>query len=67
MNQPYKSINHEREDIPRENPPNTKDEKPTNSLSIIDRFAENGLQHINRFPDKRYHLSSKEERSNVAL
>ena len=56
-----------RQDIPWENPPNTKVEKPNNSLSVIYRFAENGLQHISRFPNKRYHLSSREERSNETL
>ena len=48
-------------------PPNTEDEKPNNSLSMTDRFAENGLQHISRLPDKRYHLSNREERSNATL
>ena len=56
-----------RQDIPWENPPNIEDEKPNNSLSIINRFVENGLQHIRIFLDKRYHLSSREERSNVTL
>ena len=42
-----------RQDMPQENPPNTEDGKPSNSLSIIDRFVENCLQHNNRFPDKR--------------
>ena len=67
INQPYKSINHERQDIPWENTPNTDDEKPNNSSSMIDRFAENGLQHIRILPDKRYHLSSREERSNATM
>ena len=44
-----------RQDVPCENPPNTKDEKPINSLSIIDRLVENGLQHISIFLDKREH------------
>ena len=44
-----------------------EDEKPINSLSMIDRFAENGLQNISRSPNKRYHLSSREERSNATL
>ena len=53
--------------IPLENPPNTKDEKPNNYLSMIDRFGENGLQHIRILPDKIYHYNSREERSNVTL
>ena len=28
----------------------TEDEKPSNYLSVIDRFVENGLKHIIRFP-----------------
>ena len=52
-----------RQNVPSENPPNTEDEKPNNSLSIIDRLAKNGLQHISRFPNKRYHLNNREERS----
>ena len=44
-----------------------EDEKPNNSLSMIDRLAKNGLQHISRFLDKRYHLNSREERSNATL
>ena len=44
-----------RQDIPWENPPNTEDEKTNNSLSIIDIFAKNGLQHNNILPDKREH------------
>ena len=63
--QPHKSTNHERQDIPWENPPNMEDEKLKNSLSMIDRFVENGLQHIIIFLDKRYHHNSREERSNV--
>ena len=51
-----------RQDIPSENPPNTEDEKPNNSLSMIDRFVENGSQHISIFPDKRYDHNSREER-----
>ena len=38
------------EDIPWKNPQNTEDEKLNNSLSIIDRFVENGLQHNHIFP-----------------
>ena len=34
--------------MPLENHPNIEYEKPKNSLSMIDRFAENGLQHISR-------------------
>ena len=52
-----------RQYITWEKPPNAEDEKPNNSLSIIDRLVENGLQHISRLPDKRYHLNSREERS----
>ena len=44
-----------RQYVPWENPPNTEGEKTNNSLSIIDRLAENGLQHISRYPDKREH------------
>lgn len=66
-NQPHKSFKHTTQDVPWENPPNTEDEKPNNSLSIIDRLGENGLQHISKLPDKRYHLSIKEERSTKTL
>ena len=52
-----------RQDIPWENPPNTKDEKPNNSLSMVDRLVENGLQHISRLHDKRQQLNNIEERS----
>ena len=38
-----------RQDITWENPPNTEDEKPNNSLIIIDRMVENGLQHNSIF------------------
>ena len=41
--------------------------KPNNYLSMIDRFADNGLQHISRFPDKIYHLGNREYRSNTIL
>ena len=41
--------------------------KPSNSLSMMDRFVENDLQHISIFLDKRYHLSNREERSNATL
>ena len=58
-NQPHKSFNHKRQDIPWEKTQNTEDEKTNNYLSIIDRFVGNDLQHISRFPDKRCHLSSK--------
>ena len=44
-----------------------EDEKPINSLSMIDGFGENGLQNIRIFPNKRYHLGIREERSNVTL
>ena len=44
-----------RQYVPQENSPNTEDGKLNNSLSIIDRLAENGLQHISRYPDKREH------------
>ena len=50
-----------------------EDEKPINSLSMINRFVENGLQHIiilqhiRILPDKRYHLSSRKDRSNATL
>ena len=60
-------INHERQDLPWENNPNTEDEKPNNSLSMIDRFAENDLQHISIFPDKRCHHNNREERSKATL
>ena len=66
-NNPHKSFNHKRQDIPWENPPNMEDEKPNNSLSMIDRFVENGLQHIIIFPNKRCHLSSREEKYNTTL
>ena len=56
-----------RQDVPLENPPNTEDEKPNNFLTVIDRFAENGLQHIRILPNKRCHLGSIEERSNTTL
>ena len=59
INHLHKSINHERQDIPWENPPNMEDEKPINSLSMIDKFVENGLQHISIFPDNIYHLRSR--------
>ena len=40
-----------RQDVPSKNPPNTEDEKPNNSLSIIDRLAENGLPYTSvEFP-----------------
>ena len=67
INYPYKSSNHKRQYIPWENPPNKEDETPRNYWSMIDRFAENGLQHISKFLDKIYHHSSREERSNVTL
>ena len=51
-----------RQYVPWEKLPNTVDEKPNNSLSIIDRLAENGLQHISRLLDESYHLRSREER-----
>ena len=41
--------------VPWENPPNTEGEKTNNSLSIIDRLAENGLQHISRLLNKIEH------------
>ena len=44
-----------RQDIHWETPLNQEDEKPNNSLSIIDIFAKNGLQHNSIFPDKREH------------
>ena len=44
-----------------------EDENTNNSLGMIDRFVENGLQHIRKFPDKRYHHINREERSNVTL
>ena len=56
-----------RQDIPWGNPPNTKDEKPKNYLSMIDRFAENDSQHISILLHKRYHPRSSEERSNATL
>ena len=34
---------------------------------MIGIFVYNGLQHIRIFPDKIYHLSSREERSNVTM
>ena len=46
-----------RQDIPWENLPNTKNEKPDNSLRIIDRVAKNGLQHNSIFLDKRENLA----------
>ena len=64
---PHKSFNHKRQDIAWENHPNTKDENPNHSLSMIDGFANNDLQHITRFPNKRYHLGSREERANTTL
>ena len=46
------------QDVPWENPPNIEDEKPNNSLNIIDtRLTENFLQHISRLIDKREHES----------
>ena len=63
----HKSINHKRQDIPWENPPITENEKPGNTLSMIDRFAENGLQDTSRLLDKRYHLNKREERYNTIL
>ena len=50
-----------------ENHSNTEDEKPNNSLSMIDKFVENDLQDISILNDKRYHLNSREDRSNVTL
>ena len=44
-----------RQDVPWENPQNIEDQKPGIFLSIIDRLAENGLQHISILPDKREH------------
>ena len=44
-----------------ENSPNTEDEKPSNSLSMIDRFEKNGLQHIRRFPINKYILRIRED------
>ena len=44
-----------------------EDEKTNNSFSMIDIFAKNGLQQINKFPDKRYHHNNREERSNINL
>ena len=41
-----------------------EDEKPNNCLNMIDRFAENGLQHIRMLLDNFYHLIIREERSN---
>ena len=41
--------------------------KPNNYLSMVDRFAENDLEHIRRFPDKRYYHNNREEISNVTL
>ena len=61
INQPHKTINHKRQDILWENPLNMEDEKTSNSLTMIDRFVENGLQHISKLPNKRYHLNNKEE------
>ena len=61
INQPHKTINHKRQDILWENPLNMEDEKTSNSLTMIDRFVEDGLQHIRKLPDKRYHLNNKEE------
>ena len=58
---------YKRQDIPWENPPNTEDEKPNNYFSIINRFAEDGLQHISRLSNKRYHLSNREEKSTTTL
>ena len=46
-----------RQDIHWENPLNQEDEKPNNYLSIIDKFADNGLQHNRRFSYKREHES----------
>ena len=53
--------------MPWENTPNMENEKPNNSLSMIDRFAENGSQHISGLLDNRYHHNNREERSNVTL
>ena len=41
--------------------------KPNNYLSMIDRFAENGLKYISIFPNKRYHHNNIEELCNVTL
>ena len=44
-----------------ENLPNTKDEKPSNSSSMIERFGENGLQQINILHDKREQPRNRED------
>ena len=44
-----------------------EDEKPNNSLTMIEILADNGLQHIRSFPDKRYGLNSREDISNATL
>ena len=44
------------------NHPNTEDEKPNNSLSMIDIFVENGLQHISILTNKRDITATLEKR-----
>ena len=42
-----------RQYVPWENSPNTKDENPSNYLSIIDKPPHNGFQQISKLLDKR--------------
>ena len=53
-----------RQYVPQENPPNIEVEKPNKSLSITNKLAKNGLQHISIFPNKREH-KAMEKRDNL--